>query len=103
MELLQNEQLNFDVLANLFRGMEGVGGKLKITDRRLVFESHAFNIQTGITEIYFSQIAEVKKRNTMGIVPNGMSVITKDGVEFKFVLWNRTKIIDFLNNRITQG
>lgn len=89
------------MLANLFRGAEVVGGKLKITDRRLIFESHDFNIQTGTTEILIEQIAEVKKRNTLGIVPNGISVITKDESGYKFVLWNRSKIIDFINIRMT--
>lgn len=56
---MENEQIYFDVLANLFIGPEAVGGKLKITDRRLVFKSHDFNIQTGTIEILIEQIAEV--------------------------------------------
>lgn len=97
---MENEQIYFDVLANLFIGPEAVGGKLKITDRRLVFKSHDFNIQTGTIEILIEQIAEVKKRNTLGIVPNGMSIITKDGIKYKFVLWRRSKIIDFISKHI---
>lgn len=101
MNLMENEQSYFNVLANLFRGAESVGGKLKITDRRLIFKSHAFNIRTGTTEILIEQIAEVKKRNTLGLVPNGISIITKDEIEYKFVLWNRSKIIDFISKRMT--
>lgn len=97
MSLMENEQIYFDVLANLFRGIEAVGGKLMITDRRLIFKSHTFNIQTGTTEILIEEITEVKKRNTLRIIPNGISVTTKNGVEYNIVLWNRRKIIDFLN------
>lgn len=97
---MENEQTYFDVLANLFRGPEAVGGRLKLTDRRLLFKSHNINIQTGTTEILIEQIAEVKKRNTLGIVPNGISIVTKDGAKYKFVLWRRSKIIDFINKRI---
>lgn len=102
MILMENERIYFDVLANLFRGIEAVGGKLMITDRRLIFKSHTFNIQTGTTEILIEEITEVKKRNTLKIVPNGISVITKNGVEYNFVLWNRRKIFDFLNKSMTK-
>ncbi|MBS4537954.1 hypothetical protein GOQ27_05745 [Clostridium sp. D2Q-11] len=100
MEKTDNEQIHFNVLANLFRGNESVGGKLKITDKRLIFKSHALNIQTGVTEIPIEKIVKVNKRNTLRIVPNGMSIITQDGIEYKFVLWSRGKIINFINNRI---
>lgn len=100
MQLMKNEQIYFEVAANLFRGAEAVGGKLTITDRRMLFHSHAFNLQTGSTEIVIENIQEVKKRNTWGIVPNGLSVRTKDGKEYKFVVWNRKKLIGFINQRI---
>lgn len=102
MESMQNEKVYFDVFANLFKGVEAVGGKLKVTDSRLIFKSHSVNIQTGTTEIIMEQIAKVEKRNTLGIVPNGMSIITKDGTEHKFVLWNRSRIIDLIIKRITK-
>ena len=97
---IQEEKVYFEVFANLFKGIEAVGGKLKITENKLIFQSHAINIQTGTTEVLIKQIAKVKKRNTLGIIPNGMSVITVDGTEYKFVLWNRSKIIYFINKRI---
>lgn len=97
---MENEQVYFDVAANLFKGVEAVGGKLKITNKRLIFTAHSLNIQGGTTEILIDQITEVKKRNTLGIVPNGMSVICKDGVEYKFVVWNRSKLIDFIKKHI---
>lgn len=101
MESMQNEQVYFDVFANLFRGIEAVGGKLKITDSKLVFKSHDLNIQAGTTEILIEQIVKIEKRNTLGIIPNGVSVITTNGTKYKFVLWNRSKIIDFISKRIT--
>ena len=99
---MKDEQLYFNKLANLFRGHEAVGGKLKITNKRLVFKSHSLNIQTGITEIYIEEIIEVKKRNTLGLVPNGMSIIVKDRTEYRFVIWGRNKIIDFIKQNNPQ-
>lgn len=63
------------VAANLFRGKEAVGGRLHFEEQRMVFKSHAFNIQTGET------------------------VILKNGVEHKFVVWNRKEIIAFLREK----
>lgn len=100
MNINEPERIYFDVMANLFRGMEGVGGKLKVTNKRLYFHAHAMNLQTGDTVILMDDIVAAKERNTMGLVPNGMSIITRGGIEYKFVLWNRKEIINFINQQI---
>lgn len=84
------------VAANLFRGVEAVGGHLEITTHRLLFKPHAINIQKEPTEINLTDIVEVGKRNTLGLVPNGMYVRTKDGVEYRFVVWGRTNLIKII-------
>ncbi|MFJ5714141.1 GRAM domain-containing protein [Neobacillus sp. NPDC093127] len=66
-ELNKETVLVNKVNANLFRGIEAVGGKLIITNQRLMFTSHSLNIQAGTTEIPTSEIASVRKRNTMGL------------------------------------
>lgn len=101
MELWSGEQILFDVAANLFVGIEGVGGKLKITNQRIHFNSHKLNIQTGTLDIPLSQIAQAKKRNTFGLVPNGMSIITKTGQEFKLVVWKRDRLINCINSMVS--
>jgi len=68
-----------DVAANLFRGPEAVGGRLQITTHKLFFLPHAVNIQRTPQEIDLKDITEVGPRNTLGLVPNGMYVRTKDG------------------------
>lgn len=93
------EQTLADVGANLFRGIESVGGRLKITNRRVVFEPHSVNLQKNAAEILLTDIAVVSKRNTAGFVPNGMSIRTKGGVEYKFVVWGRDKLIDLISTR----
>ena len=79
-------------MANYFRGIEAVD--------KLIFKSHVFNIQKGETEIKYSDIAEIQKRNTLLIAPNGISIVTKDGFKHKFVLNGRNKVIEFLNSKI---
>jgi hypothetical protein len=95
-EPMADEQLLADVPANLFRGIEGVGGRLRITNRRVVFEAHAFNIQTAPAEIPLEQIAEVRKRLTWKLIPNGLLIRTKDGPEYKFVVWGRRRLIELI-------
>ncbi len=94
------EKFHFNVVGNLFRGKEAVGGRLKINDRSILFSSHSMNIQTGNTEIFIDQISTIRKRITLGLVPNGILIETLDGQQFKFVVWNRQKIIDFIMSRI---
>ncbi len=89
----------FAKAANLFRGIEAVGGKIYFYDNRLIFKSHSFNIQTGETTIYYSDIVLVEKVRT-GIVPNGMLVTLRNGAKHRFVLWNRSEAINFLNSKI---
>ena len=82
--------------ASLFRQIEAVGGKILFESDKLIFNSHTLNMQTGSTVIEYSQIRDVRKRSTMGLVPNGILIVTKDGMEYKFVVFNRSKIIEFL-------
>lgn len=87
------------IAANLFRGIESVGGKLHFNENEMVFESHAINIQTGQTVIPYCEIKSVNTRNTLGLVPNGMLVTLNDGQDFKFVLWNRREVMDFIKEK----
>ncbi len=86
--------------ANLFRGIEGVGGRITLTNFRVWFEPHALNIQSHPEEIPLNIITGVGKRNTMGIIPNGMYIRTNTGKEFKFVTWNSENLISAINEQV---
>lgn len=93
-ELQQNEQLIKNGAANLQKGIETVGGKLYLTNQRIVFEAHKLNVQGGITEIELSDIQSSEKCWTkfLGIIPlmpNSLAVYTKSGKEYRFVLFGR--------------
>jgi hypothetical protein len=93
-ELKQNEQLIKNGAANLQKGMETVGGKLYLTDQRIVFEAHKINIQGGTTEIELSDIQSSEKCWTkflgfIPLMPNSLAVYTKSGKEYRFVLFGR--------------
>ncbi|MBN1619811.1 hypothetical protein JW890_03735 [candidate division WOR-3 bacterium] len=92
-ELKAGENILADVGANLFRGIEGVGGRMKITDMRILFEAHPFNIQRMPVEIPVDQISLIRKIKTLGVIPNGILIQTKSGIKYKFVVWRREKLI----------
>ena len=100
MTIHETNQEQFNVAANLFRGLESVGGKMKITDTEIIFTPHKINVQSNPLTINISDIKEVGKRNTFFIVPNGLSVVVKNGEEYKFVVNNRQKIITHLNEQL---
>ena len=73
-----NEILLFETFANHFKGIEGVGGKLYLTDRRLIFQSHKLNVQTHQLSIPLSQIQNVVRNKTIGLINNGLMVTTNN-------------------------
>jgi hypothetical protein len=79
-----------------------VGGRLIITNDRLWFESHALNFQRGVTEIPVEDIADVRPRNNLGFIPNGMEVETHDGVRHRFVVWGRDRLIDLIRQLVDE-
>lgn len=90
------------IFANCIRGFEAVGGKLHFDETGMSFHSHSFNIQKGDTRIEYHDIIRLKKRNTLGLVPNGISVITRDGIEHKFVIYHRTSVIAYLTSKMQE-
>ncbi len=94
------DYIGCSILANYFRGIEAVGGKITFDEDGFTFKSHKLNIQTGETKIEYSQIKKITTSNTLGIVPNGMSIITKDDVKHKFVINNRKKVIEFISSKL---
>jgi len=78
------------VAANLQRGAESVGGKLRVTSTELIFSSHNFNVQKGETRI---ALADVRKTEKFGLIPNGLRVITKSGKKYEFRVNKRDEII----------
>jgi len=90
----QNEQIIKKGAANLQKNIETVGGKLYLTNQRLVFEAHKINIQGGSTEIELVNIQSLEKCWTkylglFPIIPNSLAVYTKKGREYRFVLFGR--------------
>jgi hypothetical protein len=81
-----NERILFETGANHFKRMEAVGGRLYLTNKRLVFKSHKYNIQKHELSINLSDINRVDRYKTFGIVNNGLAVSTSGNTIVKFVV-----------------
>lgn len=94
------DYINKSIAANYFRGIEAVGGKITFDETGLTFSSHAFNMQRGSTRIDYSDIQDVQKKSNLGFIPNGILIITNNGIQHRFVINNRNNIIEFLHSRL---
>ena len=93
-EMAEKEIVKHEGPANLFRGIEGVGGKLLLTDKRLIFKSHKMNFQSGEIQLVLDEIEEVNATKTAKLFQNGMRVLSKAGESFNFVVYERDTWLD---------
>ena len=90
------ERVLLETGANLWRGSESVGGKLTLTSRRILFQPHGMNLTTTPFEMERSEVVGVEPYNSLGIVPNGLRVKTRSGVDVRFVVMKRKEAITIL-------
>jgi len=83
------EQIIHEGPANHFKGWEGVGGRLYLTNQRLIFKSHAFNFQNHTFSLPLHQIQDARPALTIGLISNGLQIATKDGRMENFVVEDR--------------
>jgi len=102
MKLLDNERIIKEGGANLQKNIETVGGKLYLTNLRLIWESHALNIQSGKVEILLSEIVNIESGWTkfLGLIPlfPNAIVVYKDTHSYRITLFGKKDWI----NRIQQ-
>jgi hypothetical protein len=66
------------------KGKEAIGGRLYLTDCRLIFKSHAVNRLTGKFSVFLPTIVDVK--DTSGFIAKKMEVATR-AQKLEFVVW----------------
>ena len=90
-EIIGGKKIIMEGSANHFKGKESVGGWIWLNSDEVIFKSHNFNFQNHQIVIPLIQIAEVKPSLTLGLVPNGLKIITINGAVEKFVV-NKRKV-----------
>jgi hypothetical protein len=87
--------------ANHFKGIEAVGGKLFLTNKRLRFRSHKLNVQRHDESYPVDAIDSVLPARTLGIVPNGVLVRLRDGRQERFVVGGRAEWVSRLQHALS--
>jgi len=98
--IVSPEEIIFDGGANQIKGKEGVGGKLFITNKRILFVSHKYNIQNGTTSINPTDVTSVDKTKLARIFNSGIVLTLKDNTTYKFSVNNQDEWFTKLNNYI---
>lgn len=85
-KLGNDENIILQDAANLFRGPISVGGRLTLTNSRLIFQPHIINFEREDEVIEIEKIKGVKKVRTLDFFDTSLRVTTENDDEFKFVL-----------------
>lgn len=100
LELKEGEIVELSRPANHFMGIEGVGGRIFITNQRFVFKSHAANLQAHELTLQYTDIKKIVFYNTLAIVPNGLKLILKNGKEERFAVWKRQLVRELIQKKM---
>lgn len=90
------ESFMLEVPANLWRGIEAVGGRLSVSTDRLIFQPHAFNIQSSPIQIPLALVREVRRGRSFRIIPNRMDVTLHSGERLCFVVGQPKRTIELV-------
>ena len=92
------KRLPYDGLMNLmgFKGKEAIGGKLHLTNFRLVFKAHPVNRVRGKFSIFLPAITQL--RNTSSFLAKKLETRTELQI-FEFVIWGVDEFIRAATNR----
>ena len=83
--------------SNYFIDDKSIDGKLILTNQRVYFKTKEENFDTYNLEILPDEIKEILFFNTMKILPNGLNIILKKGVNLKFKIGKRNSWGEALN------
>ncbi|WP_274474462.1 GRAM domain-containing protein [Mangrovimonas aestuarii] len=97
-KLMVGETIIFEDAANYFKNKwNAFGGKLYLTNKRLIFQSHNFNLKKLNKSIDLPEMKDVSEHKTGGIVDNGIRLRFYNDTHADFVVNNREIWVDKLN------
>ena len=104
MELQVDEVVIKEGNANHQRGVESVGGYMWLTNQRLFFQAHNFNVQTGSIGFNLEAIRAVEPCWTLvfgflPLMPNSIKIVSAEG-EHRFVVFGRKAWIEQISQSI---
>jgi hypothetical protein len=101
-ELEPDEKLVKEGGANRILNLEGVGGKLVLTNKRLVFKSHKLNVQVHQLSLPLSEIETVEAGKT-GFLNNVLMIYQNDGASNKFIVFEPAEWVKAVETKIASA
>lgn len=97
--LREHESLIKEGKANRQKNVESAGGKLYLTNQRVIFEGHGFNAQGTSVSVELKDCMFVTKGWTkiLGFIPlfpNAIVLAVKDGKSHRFSVFGRKKWVN---------
>ena len=86
--------------ANMWEGLFVHKGKIYFEEDGFVFKT---KVIFTIPKVHYNEINSVQEANTLGIIPNGISVNYRKGQKLVLAVNNRRTVMDFLNSMISHG
>ncbi|HEV7381049.1 MAG TPA: GRAM domain-containing protein, partial [Dyadobacter sp.] len=102
-ELDNDEFLILQSIGTHLKGIDAVGGKLVLTNKRLIFKSQKLNIQPHKLSIPLTDITSVCRTKTLGLVNNGLAITTTDGIVENFTVEAPSEWIEKLAPPVPSG
>jgi hypothetical protein len=96
-DLDDNETIISKKQANRLTSSVGIGGYLCLTDKKLIFKSYSSDTNNQEWTINLSDISGVEKFRTLGLVNNGIKIITKEKVVERFVVDRQKQWLQSIN------
>ena len=86
----KGEEVRWEARANRFqRKIRSIGGRIYLTDRRLVFAPHKFDEKIG-GRAWSARLSDLDRAFVRGLLKN-VRVVANDGEVQRFVIWPRVE------------
>jgi hypothetical protein len=98
--LNENEFILLEKDANHFKGLEAVGGRIYLTNNRIIFKSHSLNIQSHMVSFLWTEINHTARYKTLGLINNGIELHLKNNTIKKFVVEDAETVLVAINKQL---
>ena len=98
-ETADNETILKEGGDNHVKGKEGVGGKIVLTNIRLIFKSHQLNIQNHQENFDLGQVEKLQATKTFGFWENGLMLELSHNAKHKFIVDEPTDWVEMIMNQ----
>jgi hypothetical protein len=98
--LNENEFILLEKDANHFKGLEAVGGRIYLTNNRIIFKSHSLNIQSHTMSFLWTEINHTVRYKTLGLINNGIELHLKNNTIEKFVVEDAETVLVAINKQL---